>query len=508
MRQITQPFSAAGPDPRDPSIRTTEIQGDVLIGLQKDLENFVFFKIEDVAAFKRAWRDQLITRVTTTEVVRLREIEVLAARQANQRQRLPLTGFNIAFTHSGLKTLLGAGNVQGMDPSFTAGAAAAAVALGDPVSQEQRPLWIEAFTREEIHGVFLFTGPLGGAGHERDLVQAKTRKVLNILGSAIRVVYQEMGAVRPQRGHEHFGFLDDVSNPGVRGVTQRQNPVNDDQGLPGQDLLWPGSFVFGYPGQDPNKPFEEPGAEPAMAHEWMRDGSYMVFRRLNQFVPEFHGFIRQQGQALGIDATLLGARMVGRWQSGAPVMIAPLQDEPLLGTDPLHNNNFEFSTDPEQRRCPYAAHIRKAYPRDDLEGVIPNGEGFVQSHRIMRAGIPFGPEVQADEEDGTKHERGLMFVCYQTSIVEQFEFVQRQWANNPGFVLGKTRPGGGAVQPGHDPIIGQTQGSAPRSMDEPLPNYPVGSTRSTLNMPERFISPSAAAYMFVPSISALRALHY
>lgn len=54
MRQITQPFSAAGPDPRDPSIRTTEIQGDVLIGLQKDLENFVFFKIEDVAAFKRA----------------------------------------------------------------------------------------------------------------------------------------------------------------------------------------------------------------------------------------------------------------------------------------------------------------------------------------------------------------------------------------------------------------------------------------------------------------------
>ena len=35
-----------------------------------------------------------------------------------------------------------------------------------------------------------------------------------------------------------------------------------------------------------------------------------------------------------------------------------------------------------------------------------------------------------------------MFVCYQTSIERQFEYIQRQ-ANNPGFVDGKVRPGGG-----------------------------------------------------------------
>lgn len=97
-----------------------------------------------------------------------------------------------------------------------------------------------------------------------------------------------------------------------------------------------------------------------------------------------------------------------------------------------------------------------------------------------------------------------MFVCYQTSIVDQFEFIQSAWANAPGFPLDKTRPGGGAVTPGHDPIIGQA-GRA-RQMDEPLPNYPTGSVRSTLDMPEPFVVPTAAGYFFMPSLSTLRAM--
>ena len=44
--------------------------------------------------------------------------------------------------------------------------------------------------------------------------------------------------------------------------------------------------------------------------------------------------------------------------------------------------------------------------------------------------------------------RGLMFVCYQTSIERQFEYIQRH-ANDPKFVSGKQRPGGGAVTPGY-----------------------------------------------------------
>ena len=98
-----------------------------------------------------------------------------------------------------------------------------------------------------------------------------------------------------------------------------------------------------------------------------------------------------------------------------------------------------------------------------------------------------------------------MFVCYQTSIERQFEFIQKNYANNPDFVPGKKRPGaGGAVVPGFDPIIGQAPGNSARRMDEPFPNYPAGSRRTTLAIPEQFVKLTAAAYFFMPSITALR----
>jgi hypothetical protein len=106
--------------------------------------------------------------------------------------------------------------------------------------------------------------------------------------------------------------------------------------------------------------------------------------------------------------------MVGRWKSGAPLELAPLRDNAALGADENRNNDFEFGDDPFQRKCPYATHIRKVYPRDDT-----GNEAEVQRHRIIRAGIPFGPEVEPGETT-TRHSRGLMFVCYQTSIERQF----------------------------------------------------------------------------------------
>ncbi len=237
-----------------------------------------------------------------------------------------------------------------------------------------------------------------------------------------------------------------------------------------------------------------------MAAPWLRNGSYMVFRRLEQKVPEFRRFVADHAAQLGMEPDLLGARMFGRWKSGAPLELAPLYDNAALGSDPMRNNDFDYGDDPFQRRCPYAAHIRKAYPRDDA----PGGEAEAQRHRILRAGITFGPEV-ASGETTTSHSRGLMFVCYQTSIERQFEYIQRSHANDPGFVPGKVRPGSGApVTPGFDPIIGQAADGGAREMDEPYPNYPAGNRRTTLEMPRQFVVLTAAGYFFMPSISALR----
>ena len=195
---------------------------------------------------------------------------------------------------------------------------------------------------------------------------------------------------------------------------------------------------------------------------------------------------------------LLAARMVGRWRSGAPLELAPIDDKPSLAADDRRNNDFGYGGDPWQRACPYAAHIRKTNPRDD----VPAERAEMLRHRIIRQGISFGPEV-APGETTTKHKRGLMFVCYQTSIERQFDYIQRH-ANDPSFLGGNRRPGGSAVTPGIDPIIGQAKGGGVRTMDEPYPNYPAGSRRTTLTIPKQFVDLTAAAYFFLPSISALR----
>ena len=41
-------------------------------------------------------------------------------------------------------------------------------------------------------------------------------------------------------------------------------------------------------------------------------------------------------------------------------------------------------------------------------------------------------------------------------------------------------------------------------MDEPYPNYPAGNSSAALDMPRQFVTLTAAAYFFMPSISALR----
>jgi Dyp-type peroxidase family len=477
----------------DPDLELDDIQGDILIGLQKKIECFLFFEIKNVIAFNDLFSRMLLGQVTpSTET--LQNEAVLAHHK--RRHLLPIVGLNIGFTAEGLRCL--GVDTSAMDPAFHAGAMVRAKDLNDPTDAIGKPrTWKTEFVDDMIHAALLITGP---SAH---LVNSHADRAIATLGHSIAVIYRENGHVRPGRqdGHEHFGYLDGVSQPGIRGLTQRQNPDDPTQGLPGQDLLWPGTFVFGYPAQQ-SANAEQPGPEPAMAYPWMRNGAYMVFRRLNQLVPEFHTFATQQAVSMGVDPTLLEARLVGRWKSGAPLLLAPMQDDATLGGDELRNNDFSYSSDPQQRACPYAGHIRKAYPRDDL-----GDEGPIQIRRIRRSGIPFGPEVD-ETEASTKKERGLMFVCYQTSITEQFEFVQKSWCNDPAFVVGKKRPNGDPVQPGFDPLIGQANnnGDRTRRMDEPRPNYPVGNTRSVLVEQNDFIVPTAGAYLFMPSISALQSL--
>jgi Dyp-type peroxidase family len=481
---------------KDSALRldVNEIQGDLLVGMHKNAELFLFFKIADAARFKALARGYVVGRLTNLRTVQEREGVVEARHRGGGSGggQMPWLEINLGFTREGLAQLLGA-NRPRMDPAFERGAddPETIAALDDPPPSQ----WLSSFRSDRIDGVFLIAGP------NKSFVTSHGQALRARLGGAIKTVYSEIGTARlgRERGHEHFGFRDGISQPGIRGITRPSNPTYaPNEGLPGQDLIWPGEFVFGYPGQDPKDPVKA-GPPPETAAPWMKNGSFMVFRRLEQKVPEFHKFVAAQAARLGMDRELLAARMVGRWKSGAPLELAPLHDNPALGNNPNRNNVFAYADDPFQRKCPYAAHLRKANPRDDT-----GNPAETQRHRIIRAGIPFGPEVEPGETT-TRHSRGLMFVCYQTSIERQFEFIQRAYADNTDFVDGKVRPDNGSpVTPGFDPIIGQAPGNGAREMDEPYPNYPTGNRRTTLDMPSQFVVLTAAAYFFVPSITALR----
>ncbi|KAJ7230326.1 hypothetical protein GGX14DRAFT_582828 [Mycena pura] len=365
------------------------IQCDVLIGMKKNTELFYFFSIANATDFKLKLASDILPLITTT--MQLLDVNTQ-----------PATALNITFSQTGL-TALGVTDPLS-DSAFAAGQFVDLENLGDSGSAN----WVPQFVGTGIHGVFLF------ASDTEDNIDAAVASLEAALGDCVTKVYTLLGAA-------HFGFLDGISNPAVDGFTS-----NTTSRMPGQSVVAAGTVLLGESGDTVARP------------AWAKDGSFLVFRQLAQLVPEFNKFLMdnpvvepgvltaQQG------SDLLGARMVGRWKSGAPVDLAPLFDDPALGADPMRNNDFTYSHPDttlamDQTRCPFSAHIRKTRPRADL--VLPEGG---EVHRIIRAGIPYGPEVSDDEATAntTSVERGLAFVAYQSNIGNGFRFLQQIWAGD------------------------------------------------------------------------------
>jgi deferrochelatase/peroxidase EfeB len=88
-----------------------------------------------------------------------------------------------------------------------------------------------------------------------------------------------------------------------------------------------------------------------------RNGTYLVFRQLEQHVGKFWQFLdqatrRSDGTSDPSAREKLGAKFVGRWRSGAPLVLAPAQDNPRLSQE----NNFSYyKHDPAGFACPIGA---------------------------------------------------------------------------------------------------------------------------------------------------------
>lgn len=269
-----------------------------------------------------------------------------------------------------------------------------------------------------------------------------------------------------------FGFRDSISQPAVAG--------SGVDALQGQErAIAAGEFILGEN--------SETGAPVAMPDppELGRNGSFVVLRKYASQVGAFNDFVRNHA-ASESEEELLAAKLVGRWRSGAPLILAPARDDPELGADPARNNDFDFSKDPRGFVCPHASHIRRLNPRDSRLTILTD----VNIHRIIRRSSTFGPKWRREvtATDDARDERGIFFIFISARAYDTIEFLQQEWINRGNFIdLGTER----------DAIVGlhETPGSFT------LPQSPV---RHRLDGVTTFNRLKGGEYLFMPSLGALR----
>ena len=128
-----------------------------------------------------------------------------------------------------------------------------------------------------------------------------------------------------------------------------------------------------------------------------RNGTYVVLRKLHTRVAAYRQYLHEKA-ADRQEQALLGAKMVGRWQSGAPWCSLRTATIPELGADHERNNVFLYGDDRRGFSCPAGAHARRATPRDSLDD---EGSVNVRLHRMIRRGTserPMLPEGALDDD--------------------------------------------------------------------------------------------------------------
>ncbi|WP_414583329.1 Dyp-type peroxidase [Scytonema sp. PCC 10023] len=531
-------------------LAVNDIQGNILAGFNKDFQTFLFLKIHDRDISKTWLRSIIPSIANVAEVLAFnRMFRALRARRGEDPRGMIATWMNIAFTSEGIKKLTSQDEVNKFqDTAFKIGMPRRAGFLGDPadISSDGHPNnWVVGGNNPEKYPDILLivaSDDITTLNTELNRIKAQIQALPKPTGevdgkSALEIIYEQHGITRPDKpGHEHFGFKDGISHPGIRGLvsdsaedflTPRlldpKDQLFEQFAKPGQPLIWPGQFVFGYKQQKHDEP-TTPLPAATLCPAWANNGSYLVVRRLRQDVPAFWNFVNTKAAELsqkpgfnGMTPERFATLLVGRWPSGAPLMRSPNSDNEDLAKDSLANNHFSYVTPsqsvslvpipsypgdnfPQARSdssglvCPYFAHIRKINPRDSATDTGGANDTFTRL--VLRRGIAFGSPIK-DPANPTieelQEERGLMFVSYQASIEEQFEFLMRRWANRDNL------PPPGA---GPDPIIGQQENAGSRARSLKL----TGSDNSTetIKLMQDWVIPTGGGYFFAPSISALK----
>ena len=372
----------------------------------------------------------------------------------------------VAFTWNGLQALgLDATSLGTFPEEFRQGMAARAEILGLTGSNHPDH-WVGGIESPNLHAIaILFARDVA----ERERCQQEHERYVKKCEGVELLSALDLEGIPPfDYAHEHFGYRDRLSQPVIEGSGEVATPGS---GPP----LKAGEFFLGYPDED------GPATGMPQPEILSRNGSYVAYLRMEEHVGAFRDFLRQHGETPE-QQEWVAAKLMGRWRSGAPLVLARDQDDPSLGADYSRNNDFNYGTmDPHGYGCPLGSHVRRMNPRDTAANM--------NRRKMIRRGGTYGaPLPEGAPEDGV--ERGIAAFVGCASLVRQFEFAMNVWANDPNFhELGNER----------DPIFGTQDGT----FDMTIPKRPI---RKKITGLPAFTTIRGGAYFFLPGIRALRYL--
>ena len=440
---------------------------------------------------------------------------------------------NVAFTREGLRKLgLHDEDVDGFSREFIEGMAGTDTEhrqrqLGD-VHRSAPDAWRWGGTKAAPRGseidalVFVFA-------HESDALDPLVTN-LGRVGDGVKVHpalptewFGEDGDEALPK--EHFGFTDGIAQPRIAGLGrdgESRSASKKDAGS-SEPLMPAGEVILGYPnayGKPPMSPtVDEDGRSARHLRKWKRtrdegrevrardfgrNGSYVVFRQLDQDVRGLWSDLHERAAHNPDARKMLAAKMVGRWPNGAPLIGSP-DGEPAQRPARETADQFNYAKDPHGDTCPVGAHIRRTNPRDSL---LPNTvESAMVSarHRLLRRGrtygTPISPTFDPDEilnaTDAAAGHRGLYFICLNTDIERQFEFVQNAWMNSHKF---------NGLFGDPDAMIAPHDHANPNNA--PLRCFTVQRSpvrRRYLDL-KQYVTTAGGCYLFMPGFNAMRFL--
>lgn len=529
-------------------INTEDIQAIAKTGfVSLKAASYMLLRVGESAAARRWLRDLAPTSLA-------KPIDVKKTLEIEEKNRVDT--YQIAFTAAGLRKLgVDESIMQRFSPEFVEGMAGdenRSRRLGD-IGENAPKKWCWGVGDREPHILLILL--------------AKDDAKLAVLVSKMLQQAESAGLSKidvlptsDMHGLEPFGFKDGGSQPSFDWDRPRTPGTKADRDY--TNLLALGELLLGYRNEygllterpvlaadEKNAAILQRDGHPSGRGDLGLNGTYLVYRQLDQNVLCFWRWIVREAERVGVTMEELAESMVGRRLNGTPLADLNLgRSIPGVDADDADVNGFLYDTDPEGLSCPLGAHIRRANPRT---GDAPGGKQgpldnllvtlgltfrrdraptsstlpwprnttvwpFARSeddavasarfHRIVRRGREYGEKVDPHEAlDPAKPDpkAGIHFICLNANIARQFEFIQSAWIASAKFA---------ALTGEQDPLLGNR---------EPFPTAPFAgpegpqgtggfsrpgappACRHSSGLPQ-FVTVRGGAYFFLPSLTALK----